>query len=150
MPFPDKVVCLRAYLSPLVSDIPLELEGSCRKQFFINSLATFQAFPTEHTEAQCPQRYCGNIPVISRASTHRAVTSFRCWGGKPGRVKTKIHDVNGRGCSKTGCRLASGLHNVKQRLSEEYPTSNPPRLSFFKRGGGKNHQSEHKGLQRTK
>lgn len=39
---------------------------------------------------------------------------------------------------------------IRQRLSGEYPISTPPRLSFLNVGRKKNHQSEHKGLQRTK
>lgn len=44
----------------------------------------------------------------------------------------------------------AGCTMLRQRLSEEYPTSTPPRRSFLNVGRRKNHQSEHKGLQRTK
>ena len=69
--------------------------------------------------------------VISRAQ-HRAVT-FRRWGGKPGRIKTKSQDGNGRGRSKTGCSLASWLHS-KAEAVRRVPYFHPSTPFFFKRG----------------
>ena len=72
---------IKGYLSPLVSDIPIELGGiPAGNNFYRLNFATFQAFPSEHTEAQCPQRYCGNILLLAELNTQSS--NFQALGWK--------------------------------------------------------------------
>lgn len=106
--------------------------------------AAFQAFPAEHTEAQCLQRFCGNI--VTRRTQHTEQSPFSGDGvsNPEGLGKTKRNDRNGRGRSKTGCGAASRLHSVKAeavRTVTWLPRIPFPFLSPFKHREGKRKES---------
>lgn len=146
--FHDKRACGRSrlYASPLVSHIPRDLGGAGPEKNLINSILLFipppQAFPAEHTEAQCLQR-------------DRCKPLFRSWGARSEGFETKSHPRNGRGRSKTGCNVAA--QGESQRGGQNSVPSTSPGFAllcffFFKRSEGRRKEpsARNKGIPRSK
>lgn len=107
---------------------------------------------TEHTEAQRLPRDRCNLLFCTELRTHPAVTSCRSWGARLEGFATKSHSRNGRGRSKTGCKVAAQGESQRGGQNRSPSTSPCFALPFFFKGSGgrrKEPSARNKGIPRS-
>lgn len=116
-----------------MSDIPLELGGPpAGNNFYQLNASIFQALPTEHTEAQCLQRYCCNLLLLAEVNTQSKNLFSDIGLLRPRKVE---YDRAVMGTVGGALRLAatqqSGCTVEGKEALEQLPPFHPPSFLFF-------------------